>query len=93
MVSPSFGLTKKGIILPLQNKTINLCDYYEKSNLVDPMFSGCYILPNEMLTIREIYERLLFNEIKRLLVKFVVTQNDFDYETRLLLSKYGIHTL
>ena len=50
-------------------------------------------LPNEMLTIRESYERLLVNEIKRLLVKSVVTQNDFDYETRLLLSKYGIHTL
>lgn len=80
------------VFLVEEKKTINLCDYYEKSNLVDPMFSGCYILPNEMLTIREIYERLLVNEIKRLLVKFVVTQNDSDYETELFLSKYGIHT-
>ena len=81
------------VFLVQENKTINLCDYYEKSNLVDPMFSGCYILPNEMSTIWEIYERLLVNEIKRLLVKSVVTQNDFDYESRLLISKYGIHTL
>lgn len=75
-----------------ENKIINLCDYYENSKLVDPSYSGCYIFPNELLTIREIYERLLVNEIKRLLVKFVVTQNDFDYETELFLSKYGIHT-
>lgn len=75
-----------------ENKIINLCDYYENSKLVDPSYSGCYIFPNELLTIREIYERLLVNEIKRLLVKLVVTQEELDYETDLLLSKYEIHT-
>ena len=69
---------------------INLCDFFEKSKVVDPNYSGCYIFPNELLTIREIYDRLLVNEIKRLLLKLVLESHQVDDDIKLLISKYKI---
>ena len=69
---------------------INLCDFFEKSRVVDPNYSGCYVLPNEILTIREIYDRLLVNEIKRLLLKLILEHYQLDDGIKLLISKYKI---
>lgn len=75
-----------------ENKKVNFCDLFEKSRLADPSYSGCYVLPNEMMTIREVYERLLINEIKRMLLKRIIESKELDNETNLLVSKYEIHS-
>ena len=75
-----------------ENKKINFCDIFENSRLADQSYSGCYVLPNELLTIREVYERLLVNEIKRMLLKKVIELEELDAETSNLVSKYEIYT-
>lgn len=70
-------------------RVVDLCELFDGS-IADASYGGCYVLPGEILSLEEIYKRLILNEIKRNIVKALIEFNFKDEEINKLAKKYKI---
>lgn len=73
----------------MEKRAVDLCELFDGS-IADASYGGRYVLPGEILSLEEIYKRLILCEIKRNIVKALIKFNFKDEEINKLAKKYKI---